>query len=107
ERKKISEKLFEKTKEKAAERKEKLAETLEEKKTAEAEEVTAEKTEGGSAYNKAEQLINEKMAASKDGTIYLNDTDMKTIIEAAQEDDAGKTTVKDQPQVGADLDLKI
>ena len=107
ERKKISEKLFEKTKEKAAERKEKSAETLEEKKTAEAEEVTAEKTEGGSAYNKAEQLINEKMAASKDGTIYLNDTDMKTIIEAAREEDAGKTTVKDQPQVGADLDLKI
>ena len=107
ERKKISEKLFEKTKEKAAERKEKLAETLEEKKTAEAEEVTAEKTEGGSAYNKAEQLINEKMAASKDGTIYLNDTDMKTIIEAAQEEEAGKTVVKDQPQVGANLDLKI
>ncbi len=107
ERKKISEKLFEKTKEKAAERKEKLAETLEEKKTAEAEEVTAEKTEGGSAYNKAEQLINEKMAASKDGTIYLNDTDMKTIIEAAREEEAGKTVVKDQPQVGADLDLKI
>ena len=107
ERKKISEKLFEKTKEKAAERKEKLAETLEEKKTAEAEEVTAEKTEGGSAYNKAEQLINEKMAASKDGTIYLNDADMKTIIEAAREEEAGKTVVKDQPQVGADLDLKI
>lgn len=107
ERKKISEKLFEKTKEKATERKEKLAETLEEKKTAEAEEVTAEKTEGGSAYNKAEQLINEKMAASKDGTIYLNDTDMKTIIEAAQEEEAGKTVVKDQPQVGANLDLKI
>ena len=107
ERKKISEKLFEKTKEKAAERKEKLAETLEEKKTAEAEEVTAEKTEGGSAYNKAEQLINEKMAASKDGTIYLSDADMKTIIEASQEEDAGKTTVKDQPQVGANLDLKI
>ena len=107
ERKKISEKLFEKTKEKAAERKEKLAETLEEKKTAEAEEVTAEKTEGGSAYNKAEQLINEKMAASKDGTIYLSDADMKTIIKASQEEDAGKTTVKDQPQIGANLDLKI
>lgn len=47
------------------------------------------------------------MAASKDGTIYLNGTDMKTIIKAAQEEDAGKTTVKDQPQVGANLDLKI
>ena len=107
ERKKNSEKLLERAKEKAAEKKEKLEETLEEKQAAETEEVTAEKTEGGSAYNKAEQLINEKMAASKDGTIYLNDTDMKTIIEAAQEEEAGKTVVKDQPQVGANLDLKI
>ena len=99
ERKKNSEKLLERAKEKAAEKKEKLEETLEEKK--------AEKAGDGSAYNKAEQLINEKMAASKDGTIYLNDTDMKTIIEAAQEEEAGKTVVKDQPQVGANLDLKI
>ena len=99
ERKKNSEKLIEKTKEKAAEKKEKLEETLEEKK--------AKKAEDGLACNKAEQLINEKMAASKDGTIYLNDTDIKTIIEAAQEEGAGKTTVKDQPQVGANLDLKI
>ena len=107
ERKKNSEKLLERAKEKAAEKKEKLEETLEERQAAEAEEVTAEKTEGGSAYNKAEQLINEKMAASKDGTIYLSDADMKTIIKASQEEDAGKTTVKDQPQVGANLDLKI
>ena len=78
ERKKNSEKLLEKTKEKAAEKKEKL-----------------------------EKAIKEKIAASKDGTIYLNDTDMKRIIEAAREEDAGKTTVKDQPQVGANLDLKI
>ncbi len=107
ERKKNSEKLLERAKEKAAEKKEKLEETLEEKQAAKAEEVTAEKTEGGSAYNKAEQLINEKMAASKDGTIYLSDADMKTIIKASQEEDAGKTTVKDQPQIGANLDLKI
>ncbi len=80
ERKKNSEKLLEKTKEKAQEE---------------------------SAYNKAEQLLEEKIAASKDGTIYLNDTDMKTIIEAAREEDAGKTIVKDQPRVGANLDLKI
>ena len=99
ERKKNSEKLLEKTKEKVAEKKEKLEETLEEKK--------AEKAEDGSAYNKAEQLINEKMSASKDGTIYLNDTDIRTIIEAAQEEDAGKITIKDQAQVGANLDLKI
>lgn len=40
------------------------------------------------------------------GTIYLNDADMKIIIEAAQKD-AGKNIVKDQPQAGANLDLKI
>ncbi len=43
------------------------------------------------------------MSESKDGTIYLNDTAIRTIIEAAQEEDAGKTTVKDQPQVGANV----
>ena len=74
---------------------------------AETEEGTEKKAENGSAYNKAEQLLEEKMAASKDGTIYLDDTDMKTIIEAAKEEDAGKTTVKEQAQVGANLDLKI
>ncbi len=83
ERKKNSEKLLEKTKEKAAEKKEK------------------------SAYEKAEQLINEKMAVSNDGTIYLNDTDMKTMIEAARKEREGKTTVKEQAQAGANLDLKI
>ena len=107
ERRKNSEKLLEKTKEKAVEKEEELEEALEEKKVAETEEGTEKKAENGSAYNKAEQLLEEKMAASKDGTIYLNDTDMKTIIEAAKEEDAGKTTVKEQAQVGANLDLKI
>lgn len=107
ERKKNSEKLLEKTKEKAAEKEEKLEEVLEEKKVAETEEETEEKAENGSAYNKAEQLLGGKMAASKDGTIYLDDTDIQTIIEAAKEEDADKTTVKEQAQVGANLDLKI
>lgn len=100
ERRKNSEKLIEKTKEKAAEKKVKLEETLEEKKTEKAEDGTV-------TPNKAEQLLHEKMADSKGGTVYLNDTDIRTIIEAVQEEDAGKTTVKDQPQVGANLDLKI
>ena len=100
ERRKNSEKFIEKTKEKAAEKKVKLEETLEEKKAENAEDGTV-------TPNKAEQLLHEKMDDSKDGTIYLNDTDIRTIIEAAQEEDAGKATVKDQPQVGANLDLKI
>ena len=107
ERKKNSEQLLEKTKEKAAEKEEKLEEALEEKKSAKEEEGTEGKIEIKSAHDKAEQLINEKMAASKDGTIYLNETDFRTIIEAAQEEDADKTTVKDQPQIGVNLDLKI
>ena len=99
ERQKNSEKLIEKTKEKATEKKENLEETLEEKETV--------KTEEKSAYHKAEQLIEEKMASSKDGMIYLNDTDIRTLIEAAKEDDAGETHVKEQTQVGGNLDLKI
>ena len=54
-----------------------------------------------------QEKLEEKMSESKDGTIYLNDTAIRTIIEAAQEEDAGKTTVKEQARVGANLDLKI
>ena len=103
ERKKNSEKLLEKTKEKVAEKKEKL----EEKKAENEEEVTEEKSEDEPAYSKVEQLLEEKIAVSKDGVIYLNDTDIRTIIEAVQEEDAGKTTVKEPAQVGVNLDLKI
>ena len=103
-----AEERIEKSREKARENAEKLEENAEEAKESEkSEEKKVVKEDGTTTPNKAEQLINEKMATSKDGTIYLNDTDMKTIIEAAQEEDAGKTTVKDQPQVGANLDLKI
>lgn len=62
------------------------------------------------AQENAEKLIKktkEKTASSKDGTIYLNDTDIRTIIEAAREEDAGKTAIKEQARVGANLDLKI
>ena len=106
ERKKISEKLFEKTKEKAAEKEKELSETLEEKK--EVKEDSADgKIEEKSTPNKAEQLLNEKLIASKDGMIYLNDTDIRTIIEAAKEDNAGRENSKQQAGVGANLDLKV
>ncbi len=106
ERRENAEKLLEKHKEKAAEKKETLEQMLEEKKTI-TEEETEEKMEEKSSYDKVEKLINEKMAASKDGTIYLNDTDIRTIIEAATENDVEKNTAKMQAQVGANLDLKI
>ena len=38
--------------------------------------------------------------------IYLNDTDIRTIIEAAKEDIAGRVNTKQQAGVGANLDLK-
>ena len=98
ERKKNSEKLLEKTKEKAAEKEEKLEEALEEKKEVKEDETTTP--------NKAEQLLREKIADSKDGIIYLYDTDMKTIIEATKEDNAGKANTKQQAGVGANLDLQ-
>lgn len=107
ERRKNSEKLIEKSKEKAAEAKEKLEEVSEEKKAAVTEEGTTKRASEESAYDRVEQFLSEKMAASKDGTIYLDDIDMRTIIKAAQEDDTGKTTVKNQAQIGTNLDLKI
>jgi len=106
-----AEKRIEKSRERARENAEELAEKLEEKaEEAEESEKSEEKKvkeDGTTTPNKAERLLEEKISASKDGTIYLDDTDMRTIIEATQEDGAGKTAVKEQAQVGANLDLKI
>lgn len=55
---------------------------------------------------KAEQILNEKLSASKDGMLYLYDTDIKMIIEAAKEDNEDKTVPKQQAVVGANLDLQ-
>lgn len=106
ERRQNSEKLLETQKEKSLKKKEELEEILEKNKSAKSEEEAEGKIEIKSAYDKVEQLINEKMATSKNGTIYLNDTDMRTIIEATREDNAGKTNPKEQAQVGANLDLQ-
>ncbi len=106
ERRQNSEKLIEKAKEKAAEKKEDVEEPLEEKETAKTEEGAGKKAKEKSAHDKAEQLISDKIAAFKDGMIYLNDTDFRTIMEAAREDDAGKAHEKEQQKIGANLDLK-
>lgn len=85
-----AEKRIEKSRENARENAEQLAEKMEEK----------------AVQNKAEQLLEEKITSSKDGAIYLYDTDMKTIIAAAKEDNSGKANTKQQAQVGANMDLK-
>ncbi len=100
-----AEERIEKSRENARESAEQLVEKMAEK--AEKNEKKVLKEDETATPDKAGQLLEEKIADSKDGTIYLDDTDMRTIIKAAQEDDAGKTTVKNQAQIGANLDLKI
>lgn len=97
ERKKNSEKLIEKSKEKAAKKREELQEVLEEKRT----------EKGDKKTGKAEKIIREKIAASKNGIIYLYDTDVKEIIKEAKEDSTGKDDVKDKVRVGDNLDLQV
>lgn len=99
ERREKSEKLIEKTKEKVAKKKEELQEALEEKRTGEGEEKPV--------HSKAEQLLKEKIADSKDDIIYLYDTDFKAIMEAMKEDETDMVDTKKQVLAGANLDLKV
>ena len=104
-----AEKAAEKLEEKAAEA-EKPEEKVENKAEEKREERAAERTTEEPAYSKAEQLVRDKMAESKDGMLYLDDADIQTIIEAVREDkaeNAGKNSTKGQTQIGASLDIKI
>lgn len=83
ERRKNSDKLIAKINETTAKRKEELQEALEEKKAA----------KGKKQTGKAEKLIKDKIAASKDGRIYMDDTGFREILDAMKEDSAEK--VKD------------
>lgn len=109
ERRKNSEKLIEKQKEKAAKKKkelqEKLKEKFEEKRAWDVGKEDEEITSG-----KAEKLINEKIAASEDGMIYIDDAEIKEIIEAIKEDGTDKSDAADTKglaQPGANLDIKV
>lgn len=104
ERKKNSEKLLERSKEKAADKEEELQEATTEKQLLEAE---AEKAEEDKTFDKAEQLLMNKIENSEDGIIYLNDEDMKTIMDSIKEDSAEQTAAKDTITVGANLDLQV
>ncbi len=99
ERRKNFEKLLERSKEKAAERKEELQEVLEEKRTG--------KEDRKVLPDEVTQLFNEKTAASKDGMVYLYDTDIRTILEADKEEDAEKPAAKEAVRPGANLDLLV
>lgn len=107
ERRENAEKLLERQKENAAEKKEESEEVNNEKQLEEKEVEKAEKKEEGKAdRNKAEQLLEEKIAASRDGMIYLYDTDIRTIMEAAGEEGGMKAGARGQAAAGANLDLQ-
>lgn len=91
------EKRIEKSRENARKRAEQLAERLEEM----AAEKKAEKVEQKTA--RVEQVLNEKISASKDGMLYLNDSDFREILEAMREDNENS---EEHPVIGAYLDLR-
>lgn len=49
----------------------------------------------------------EKAADSRDGLVYLYDTDIREIMEAVKEEHIGKADTKKQAQPGANLDLQV
>ena len=89
-------KLIEKTREKAKEKAEELQERLDSIK-----EAKTDKT----AENKAEKILSEKFSNAAGGEIYLDETDMKPILQAISSEEQGKMNV--EPGVGKNFDLKI
>ena len=90
-------KLIEKTREKAKEKAEELQERLDSIKEA--------KTDKSAVESKAEKMLSEKFSDAVDGEIYLNETDMKPILQAINPEEHGKMNV--EPGVGINFDLKI
>ena len=56
---------------------------------------------------RAEKFVNDKLAASKDGMISLNDAEFRMLIEAMKEEQTGKSDTGERRQVGVNVDLKI
>lgn len=91
------EKRIEKSRENTRKKKEQLSERLEEKRA----EKKAEKA--GKQPGRAERLISEKAAASKDGMVYWNDSDFRELLKAMREDGAD---AQERPAASANLDLR-
>ncbi|NBH14664.1 hypothetical protein D3Z36_10900 [Lachnospiraceae bacterium] len=94
-----SQNLIARSKETAAKRKKKLQETLREKRT--------RKADKRAVSGKAARFLEEKLTASKDGMVYLYDTDFKMLMKAASEDDAGKKDGRERAEAGANLDIQV
>ncbi len=112
ETKKNSEKFIERTREKAAERKKKLKEA-DKKKQAEAKQASKEEaakeetSDKNTVPKKVGQLLDEKLAASKDGTVYLNPADIQMMIDVINGKDTGRAETKEPAAAGANLDLQV
>ncbi len=89
-------KLIEKTREKAKEKAEELQERLDSIK-----EAKADKT----AKSQVEKMLLEKFSDAVDGEIYLNEIDMKPILQTIRVEEQEKT--KSEPGVGIIFDLKV
>ncbi|MCX4328708.1 MAG: hypothetical protein OSJ45_15730 [Lachnospiraceae bacterium] len=116
ERRKNSEKLIEKSKEKATDKREELQEALEENKSeTEDKKTDGEQEEAGivvvkedTPMEKVEQMLLEKLENSENGEIYLNDNDMRMILDVAKEKVQGQTDkVKNPVVAGNNFDLQI
>ncbi len=70
----------------------------------EVQEITEEMVDK-SAESKAQKILSEKFSNAVDGEIYLNETDMKPILQTIRAEEQEKT--KPEPGVGMNLDLKI
>ena len=62
---------------------------------------------GTEKTGRAEKFVNDKLAASKDGMISLNDAEFRMLIEAMKEEQTGKSDTGNRRQVGLNVDLKI
>ena len=89
-------KLIEKTREKAKEKADELQERLNSIREAKADK---------SVESKAEKILSEKLSNAVDGKIYLDETDMNSILHAIGVEQQEK--MKSEPGVGINLDVKI
>ena len=89
-------KLIEKTREKAKEKAEELQERLDSIKETKADKLSE---------SKVAKILSEKFSNAADGEIYLNEIDMKPILQTIRAEEQEKT--KSEPGIGMNLDLKI
>lgn len=106
---------IERTRENTRKRAEELTESLERKAGEAREKDKQQEKEGsvqapeGTAKERAEKLLLEKLESSEDGVVLLDDADIQTIIEAAKEGEAKQSGKKPEAMKaeGTKLDIKI